>query len=142
MTPEEEAKRQRFIQRFMGTVPHVAALGVAYVAHGDDWAELALPYDERLVGYPDFGTIANGAVFSLVDSAAGFAVFAASGNLAHATLDLRIDYLGTPPVGSTVTARMTCYRRTRRVAFVRGTAHAGDAERPIAAATGTFMFAA
>lgn len=138
----ETERRQRFIQRFMGTVPHVAALGIAYRDHGDDWAELELPYDERLVGYPDFGVVANGAVFSLVDSAAGFAVFAASGNLAHATLDLRLDYLGAPAVGSTVVARMTCYRRTSQVAFVRGHAHAGDPGRPIANATGSFMFAA
>ncbi len=137
----DQLARQRFVQRFMGTVPHVAALGIVYLGHGSDWAELALPYAPELVGYPDFGTLANGAVFSLIDSAAGFAVFAASGNLGHATLDLRLDYLGAPAVGATVVARMTCYRVTRRVAFVRGTAHAGDAERPVAAATGTFMFA-
>lgn len=129
------------IQRFMGGVPHVVALGIVYTGHGTDWAELALPPDPRLVGYPDNGFVSNGAIFSLIDSAAGFAVSVRRGIIGHATLDLRLDYLGPPPPGATITARMTCYRVTRKVAFVRGQAHAGDPDRPIAAATGTFMFA-
>lgn len=132
-------RRQRFIQSFIGAVPHVGALGIAYTGHGDDWAELALPPHPDLVAFPDFGVVSNGAVFSLVDSAAGFAVFARVGHLRHATIDLRLDYVGTPPPGATITARMACYRVTRHVAFVRGIAHAGDPARPIANATGTFM---
>ena len=131
---------QAMIQYFMGSVPHVAALGIVYSAHGPDWAELALPPSPRLVGYPEHGIVANGAVFALVDSAAGFAVSAARGAIGYATLDLRLDYLAAPPPGATITARMTCYRMTRDVAFVHGHAHAGDPERPIAAAAGTFMF--
>ena len=129
------------IQRFMGSVPHVAALGLRYVGHGTDWAELALPPDPRLVGYPDTMIVANGAIFSLIDSAAGFAVSVRRGIIGHATLDLRVDYLAAPPPAATVTARMTCYRVARQVAFVRGEAHAGDPARPVASATGTFMFA-
>ncbi len=128
------------IQRFMGGVPHVAALGLRYVAHGADWAELALPPDPRLVGYPDNMVVANGAILSLIDSAAGFALSVRRGAIGHATLDLRVHSLATPPPGSTVTARMTCYRVAREVAFVRGDAHAGDPAEPVAAATGTFMF--
>ena len=132
-------ERRHFIQSFMAAVPHVAALGIAYVAHGDDWAELTLPPHPDLVGFTDFGVVANGAVFSLVDSAAGFAVFARLGRLDHATIDLRLDYVGAPPPDATITARMTCYRVTRRIVFVRGVAHVGDPGRPIANATGTFM---
>ena len=132
---------EAMIQRFMGSVPHVAALGIRYTGHGKDWAELALPPAAELVGYPDNGIVANGAVFALVDSAAGFAVSVRRGVIGHATLDLRLDYLGSPPPGSTVTARMTCYRVTQQVAFVRGIAHAGDPDKPIASAMGTFMFA-
>lgn len=131
--------QQRFIQTFMMNVPHVGALGLIYVGHGSDWAEMALPPRDELVGYPDVGIVANGAVFSLIDSCAGFAVFAKCGNARHATLDLRLDYVGAPAVGATVVARMTCYRLTRTVAFVRGIAHTGEPERPIANATGTFM---
>ncbi len=132
---------EAMIQHFMGAVPHVAALGIRYTGHGRDWAELALPPTAELVGYPDNGIVANGAVFALVDSAAGFAVSVRRGVIGHATLDLRLDYLGSPPPGSTVTARMTCYRVTHQVAFVRGIAHAGDVDKPIASAMGTFMFA-
>jgi len=132
-------KRQRFIQSFMAHVPHVGALGIQYIGHGDDWAELALPPRADLAGYSDLDVVSNGAVFSLIDSAAGFAVFARSGRLGHATIDLRLDYVGAPPPGATMTARVTCYRLTRRIAFVRGVAHAGDPERVIANATGTFM---
>ncbi len=132
---------EAMIQRFMGSVPHVAALGIRYTGHGEDWAELALPPAAELVGYPDNQVVANGAIFALVDSAAGFAVSVRRGVIGHATLDLRLDYLGVPPPGATVTARMSCYRVTAQVAFVRGAAHAGDPDRPIASAMGTFMFA-
>lgn len=132
-------KRQRFIALFMAHVPYVAALGIEYVAHGDDWAELALPSRPDLVDFPELDIVSNGAVFSLIDSCAGFAVFARRGAIGHATIDLRLDYVGAPPPGATMTARMECYRLTRRIAFVRGIAHAGDPERPIANATGTFM---
>jgi len=33
-----------------------------------------------------------------------------------------------------------CYRVTRRIAFVRGYAHDGDADDPVAHVAGTFMF--
>lgn len=139
MSDVDPGKRQRFIRSFMAHVPHVGALGIDYVAHGDDWAELALPPRADLVGFPDLGIVSNGAVFSLIDTCAGFAVFARRGAIGHATIDLRLDYVGAPPPDATMTARMECYRLTRRIAFVRGIAHAGDPGRPIANATGTFM---
>ena len=135
----ESGSRRQFIQSFMAHVPHVGALGIDYVAHGDDWAELALPPRAELVGFPEFDIVSNGAVFSLIDSTAGFAVFARRGQIGHATIDLRLDYVGAPPPGATMVARMECYRLTRRIAFVRGIAHAGDPDRPVANATGTFM---
>jgi acyl-coenzyme A thioesterase PaaI-like protein len=56
-----------------------------------------------------------------------------------ATLDLRIDYLKPAPKGATVYARCQCYKLTRSVAFVRGTAHLGDINDPIAQSALTFM---
>jgi acyl-coenzyme A thioesterase PaaI-like protein len=55
------------------------------------------------------------------------------------TLDLRLDYLRPAAKGETVIARCECYKLTRQVAFVRGIAHGGDPERPIAHSAGTFM---
>lgn len=141
MTDTATERNQRFITRVMMAVPHLAALGIGYNAHGPDWAELAMPYADELVGYPDVGAVSNGAIFSLVDSAAGFAVFISTG-IQPVTIDLRLDYLGLPKPGATLVTRATCYRRTRQIAFVRAIAHTGEADRPVAHAAGTFMFAA
>ncbi len=134
---------RRFVNKFMETVPHLQALGIGYVASGSNWAELQMPYAPQLVAYPDTGVIASGAIFSLMDSAAGFSVVVARGRMEpHATLDLRCDYLRPARPGETVIGRAECYKLTKRVAFVRGIAHDGDPEHPIAHVAGTFMFTA
>lgn len=131
-------------RRFMSyvrRVGHGGALGIDYVAHGEDWAELSLPYDDKLVGMPTSGVIASGPIVSLMDMATSVAIWVRLGAFRHqATLDLRIDYLRPASPGRTVIGRGECYAVRRRVAFVRGTAHDGDAEDPVAHVTGTFMF--
>jgi len=118
---------------------HIVALGIRYVAHGTDWIEMALDYDRRLTSDPATGILASGPIVSLFDTALGLSTVISAGAVAPATLDLRVDYLRPASPGNTVTVRAECYRTTRRVAFVRGTAHDGDPARPIAQATGTFM---
>ena len=141
MAAEDKARMQRFVNKFMGAVPHLQALGICYGSSGPDWAELYMPYAPQLVAYPDTGVIASGAIFSLMDSAAGFSVLVKHGKLEpHATLDLRCDYLRPAEPGKTVIGRVECYKITRRVAFVRGIAHDGDPGHPIAHVAGTFMF--
>ncbi|KAB7647863.1 PaaI family thioesterase [Polymorphobacter fuscus] len=138
LTPEQ--RQQRFVQRFLGAVPHLAALGIAYRTHGPDWAELEMPFADQQLADPDYGIIASGAIFTLMDSAAGFSVHMALGEfLPIATIDLRIDYLRGPAPGATVVGRGSCYRMTRQIAFVRGYAHDGDPDRPIANMAGTFI---
>lgn len=142
MTAPED-RQQRFIQRFMNGIPHLAALGIHYHAHGPDWAELAMPFADQQLADPDHGIIASGAIFTLMDSAAGFAVFIKRNTLSpHATLDLRLDYLRAPRPRATITGHSECYRLTRQIAFVRGFAHDGDPADPIANMAGTFMYAA
>ena len=127
------------IDAHLQAVPHVAEMGIRLAAIGRDWAELTLPFDERFVAYEDTGVLAGGAVFSLIDTAAGMAVFARLKRFEPiATLDLRIDYLRPACHGQPLAARMECYRLTRAVAFVRGTAHHPD-DRIVAHASGTFM---
>lgn len=134
---------RRYVDRVMSAVPHLQALGIGFVAMGDRWVELQMPYAPQLVAYPDTGVIASGAVFSLMDSAAGFSVLVAHGKFEpHATLDLRCDYLRPAEPGKTVIGRAECYKINRRVAFARGIAHDGDPQHPIAHVTGTFMFTA
>ncbi|WP_235890301.1 PaaI family thioesterase [Sandaracinobacter neustonicus] len=138
LTPEQ--RMTRYVDRAMAAVPHLQALGIRFRAMGADWAELEMPYAPQLVAYPETGVIASGAVFSLMDSAAGFSVLVKLGRFEHhATLDLRCDYLRPAEPGKTVIGRVECYKISRSVAFVRGIAHDGEPDHPIAHITGTFM---
>ncbi len=119
---------------------HGGALGIAHRAHGPDWAELELPYDPRFIGEPATEVLASGPILSLMDMATSVAVWMKRGGfLPHATLDLRIDYLRGAVPGRSVIGRGECYHITRSIAFVRGQAHDGDPDDPIAHVAGTFM---
>ena len=119
---------------------HGGLLGIGYHAHGADWAELSLPYDARLIGDPESGVMASGPILALMDMATSVGVWLRLGRFhVHATLDLRIDYLRPATPGRTVIGRGECYRVTRSIAFVRGTAHDGDPDDPLAHVAGTFM---
>jgi uncharacterized protein (TIGR00369 family) len=119
---------------------HIIALGLRHVAHGHDWCELALDYDRRLVSDATSGILASGPIVSLMDTASGFAVWLRRGAMRpQATLDLRVDYLRPARPGAAVTGRAECYRLTRRVAFVRGVAHDGYPDDPVAHVAGTYM---
>lgn len=120
---------------------HNGALGIRYVAHGGDWAELALDYDPRMIGDPDSGIIASGPILTLMDMATSIAIWTRAQRFRpQATLDLRVDYLRPATPGQTVFGHGECYRITRSVAFIRGQAHDGDANDPIAHVAGTYMF--
>ena len=126
---------------FARQVGHGRALGLEYRASGEDWAELSLPWREELVGVPESGILATGAIVSLIDTASGSSVWVKLGRFRPVvTLDLRIDYLRPAVRGETVHARCECTKITRNIAFVRGTAHGGDPDRPIALSSATFMF--
>jgi uncharacterized protein (TIGR00369 family) len=119
---------------------HGKAIGLRFIANGEDWAELAIDYDPRLVMDVTTNVLASGAIISLIDSACGLAMIARNHGLKPtATLDLRIDYMRAAHVGKTVFARATCYRMTRAVAFMRCEAHDGDPDDLVAHANGTFM---
>ncbi|MDQ3074802.1 MAG: PaaI family thioesterase [Pseudomonadota bacterium] len=124
----------------MRSVGHGRALGLEYRAAGDEWIELALPWREELVGVPESGILASGAIVSLIDTAGGASIWMALGKFQPiVTIDLRLDYLRPAVRDETVIARCECYKLTRSIGFVRGVAHGGDETRPIAQATGTFM---
>ena len=57
----------------------------------------------------------------------------------YATLDLRVDYMRAAVPGKTVIGRGECYKLTRTISFIRGIAHDGDPDDPVAHVTGTFM---
>ena len=129
---------ERFLQS--GAGGHGRHLGLHYHAHGPDWVELALPYSEEQIGDRASGVIASGPILSMMDMATSMSVWLKlNGFRPHATLDLRVDYLRPATPGKTVIGRGECYRLTRSIAFVRGTAHDGDPDDPLAHVAGTFM---
>lgn len=120
---------------------HAGLLGIEYAAHGPDWAELAMPYNPVLIGDEESGVLASGPILAMMDMATSLSVWLKlKAFRAHATLDLRIDYLRPARPGNTVYGRGECYRITRAISFVRGQAHDGDPADPLAHVAGTFMF--
>ena len=145
VTPESDAAKRpgfdpvRFFE-LARKVGHGRALGLEFRGAGDDWAELALPWKPELVGRPESGIIASGAIISLIDTASGTSVWCKMGHFQPiVTLDLRLDYLRPAVEGETVIAGCECYKLTKSIGFVRGVAHGGDPERPIAHSAATFM---
>jgi uncharacterized protein (TIGR00369 family) len=126
---------------YASRVGHGGALGILYVGHGADWVELGLDYSEKLVGVTETGVLASGPIVSLMDMATSMAIWVRLGRFRpQATLDLRVDYLRPAMPGRRIVGRGECYGVTRSIAFIRGTAHDGDASDPVAHVTGTFMF--
>jgi len=119
---------------------HGGAVGITYHGRDDDWVELALPYDERLIGDPGSGVIASGPIITLMDMATSVAVWIKRDRFAaQATLDLRVDYLRPAVPGRTVIGRGECLKLTRSIAFVRGIAYDDTPDDPLAHVAGTFM---
>lgn len=129
-------------QMVRAAMPHGQALGLDLVTLEKGRVTLSLPYDERLVGNPQTGTLHGGVITTLLDSAAGLSVFTVLDDIAPiATLDLRIDYLKPATPGRAVIGHAHCYRHTRNVAFVWGLAFHDDRDDPIAHCAASFMLA-
>lgn len=127
-------------QDFINALPFARALGMRLEDIGDGRARIAMDWDPRFVGDPATGVIHGGAVSALMDTCGGAAVMSYPGALTTATIDLRIDYMRAATPGQSITARAECYHVTRRVAFVRATAHDEDPDNPVATASGAFTF--
>ena len=141
MRDEEAGFDPRPFLEMMGTVGHHGTLGIQYIAHGLDWVEMALPYDEKLTVDDDSGILASGPIVSLMDGCTSIAVWIKlQGFRPIATLDLRIDYLRPATPGMKVIGRGECYGLKRSISFVRGIAHDGDPSDPVANVAATFMF--
>ena len=119
---------------------HGGTVGITYHGKGDEWVELALPYDAKLIGDPESGVIASGPIITLMDMATSVAVWMKRDKFApQATLDLRVDYLRPAVPGRTVIGRGECLKLTRSIAFVRGIAYDETPDDPLAHVAGTFM---
>jgi len=130
---------QKIATQFTTALPDARALGLSIVSVGRGEAEIAMPYDDKLIGDPETGVIHGGAVSALMDTCCGAAVIAhPEATPLTATLDLRIDYMRAATPGQTITAKATCYHVTRRIAFVRAVAMDADRDNPVASATAAF----
>jgi uncharacterized protein (TIGR00369 family) len=130
----------KMTRAFSRGIPHNQALGIRIVDVSATEASFELPYDTRLIGNPETGTLHGGAITALLDACSGAAVFAALPSLIPiATLDLRIDYLKPAEPGKTVVGKASCYKMTRNVAFTRAVAYQDDPDNVIAHSVGTFM---
>lgn len=120
--------------------PQARALALEPVSVDPAEAVMRLPWREELVGDPETGVIAGGAVTTLLDHTCGQAVWAAMESLTTiATLDLRIDYMRPARPRTGLLGHAHCYKLTRSVAFVRATAYEDDPADPVATAQATFM---
>jgi uncharacterized protein (TIGR00369 family) len=139
--PDRRAEhRARIVRALSSQVPHNQALGMRLVELTETAISIELPYDLKLVGNVETGTLHGGAITALLDATSGVAVFIALTELVPiATLDLRIDYLRPAEPGRSVICKATCYKLTHHVAFTRAVAYQGDPEDAIAHAVGTFM---
>ncbi len=119
---------------------HSGWLGLRYRDHGENWVELELPWREDLLGEEDRAVLASGPIVSLMDMASGMSIWTTKGDFTPiATLDLRVDYQRPAKERAAVIGRVECYRTTKSAAFVRGIAHDGDPDDPVAHVAGVFM---
>lgn len=125
---------------FASASPHMRSLGYDILELSGGQCLGRLPYSDKLVGDPVTGVLHGGVVTTLLDSTAGAAVISRIMKLMPiATLDLRIDYLRPSTPQRDLHARVECFKATRNVAFVRGTAFNDDESDPVASMAGTFM---
>lgn len=124
----------------IGSLPHVKMLGMVVDAIEEGRCTLHLDYRRELIGNPRSGVLHGGVVTTLLDTAAGIAVYAGLRDKASvATLDMRIDYLKPARPGERVYAGAHLYRLTHNVAFVHAHAYQDEPTNQVAACAAAFM---
>ncbi len=126
--------------RMVSLQSHSGFIGMTYRKHGSNWLEMAIPWREDLVGDVETGVMATGPIISLLDNTTSMSVWAKRGTFQpQVTLDLRVDYLRAATPGKDLIAWAECYQIKRSMAFVRGIAHDGDINDPVANVAGIFI---
>jgi len=128
------------LQAGLKYVPHAVAIGLKVLDIKPSGCRMSIPYDKNFIGNVENGVIHGGIITTLLDTTCGLAVqLTLEETTSIATLDLRIDYMKPATPGLGLIAHATCFKATRNIAFVRGTAYHLDEADPIATSVGTFM---
>lgn len=127
-------------ERFLSALRHCQLLQMRVEQADGDGVTLCLPYSPSIVGNPSTGAIHGGAITTLMDTALGMATLCVLPSFEVCpTLDLRIDYMHPGLADKPVYGHAQCYRVTRDVIFIRGSAYQDDPGQPIAQVVGTYM---
>ncbi len=125
---------------FVEGTPHAKMMGMKFVAVDQGRATISLPFSQKLIGNPKTRVLHGGAITTLLDQVSGLAAISGYDYpTSVATLNLSIDYMRAAEPGKTILATAHCFKVTRHVAFVRGLAHDGDEDNPVAMSQATFM---
>ncbi len=128
------------VRQFGEQVPHSRDLGMQVLAVEDDQVRMRLVPQPWLLDDDDAADLCSSVLYSLADSAAGLAVYAATRTLTPiATLDLRMDYLRPAAGDRAVVALARCLRFTEDVALVHCEIRSEGQTQPVATGTVTFM---
>ncbi len=143
MLDDPESKIEMMREMLISHVPHAKAIGLEVVSAAQGRCRMKVPYSKKLVGNPDTGVVHGGVITSLLDNACGVATqLALAEPTSIATLDLRIDYMRPATPELDIIGETHCYKVTKSVAFVRGTAFHETPDEPIATCVAAFMLAA
>lgn len=128
------------VRQFGEQVPHSSDLGMEVVALEAGQVRMRLAPQPWLLADDDAEEICSSVLYSLADSAAGLAVFAAARELAPiATLDLRMDYLRPAAIDRALVATACCRHLTDEVAFIHCEIFSEGEAQPAATGSATFM---
>lgn len=128
------------LQRFMVTrIPFNAFLGLKVVRIGPGELVADLPFDPRLVADAGAANLHEGPISTLLDTLCGTVMLTVMDELRRsATLDLRVDFLRPAGAGLDVRCEAQVIGLSDHLATIRGIAHDGDRNRPVAIASATF----
>ncbi|GAB1262142.1 PaaI family thioesterase [Aurantivibrio plasticivorans] len=118
---------------------HFNLLGFTNLQLDYGTAKMEMPYNELLIGNPDTGIVADGAMMALLDTCCALASATVKENISFSpTLDLRVDHMGLPEANLPLICEAEVYRHTDTVIFTRCSVHQGDTKRPVARALVNF----
>ncbi len=140
MTPTLIEKLWEFAPIMVEGTPHAKKMGIKFIAVDKGKCTLSVPYSQKCIGNPKTRVVHGGIITTVLDQAMGLAAISGYDTLTSvATLNLSLDYMRAAEPGKDIIAIANCYKVTRHIAFVRGIAHDGDEDDPIAMSQATFM---